>query len=262
MISQKIMIMALAVVLSVGGVVTVNTSAVYADSVENYNICENIDEMCEFNEEELEQEWLNEIKDLVSEGIITQKDGDRVIDIENEIDDILDDVENEDELSPKLQNQLTQLFTEHDMLYDKINLAILEKDLKELKVLNDKEIQQFITAEQKINAIYREIPYGNISEDELEAYDNRVEKIIMDNKVLYDKVDEYYDEIDLEGVLDENYYEELVAHGEMTEDEVEHLKEVDQMVYELMESLPEDASDEEYEQLQKEINQLYDALDF
>ncbi len=227
-----------------------------------YNSLEDAPYNKEVNEEEYAKEHQQEIQELVGEGIITEKEGDRLIVIENELDQIFDKIsDDESHLNLELEKKLNELYKEMDEIYEKIDLGTLKKELKEIGVLSNKEIDQFMKAQNEINKIYKKMAEQGLTDAEYEKLFDQIEKVDKANKTIFDKVDNYYSSLNEGSVEYEDYYAELVKAGQMTQAESDALKAIDEQVEKLLESLPEDASDADYEKLDKQIDDLYKELD-
>ncbi len=223
----------------------------YADELDgskNNNVSENI-------EEEITNiaEYSNE---LAKNGFISDAEAKRLVELETKLDKIFADLADNEEISDEKDQKINQIIDELSLIYEKAYDNKFYQELRENKVLTEDEISKYKEAEKQINAIY-EFATEDSNFDEL---DKKSDAIYQANKAIFDKVDQYYTKLDQMELND--YYDELVKSGDITKEQVEQLKIADQKVDELFANLSEDPSDQELDELNKKIEEIYKDIDF
>ncbi len=151
-------------------------------------------------------------------------------------------------------NENAQTNTKIEEKYDNT----LSQELLENNVLNEKELKQYNEANNTINKLYDEIGDEEISDELWDKLNASEEKVYMDNKEVFDKVDEYF--VKQEVLWMDEYYNELVESKVITKEEALLLKSADEKVAKLMDSLDINLSDEDYYEIDEQINNIYDEL--
>ncbi len=253
---QNILAIALAVALAVGAAFTVGGTQVYADDINRpVATCTAADEICDFNEGIEDY-----TKELVKEGIISQAEATRLIENDKKIEQLFNEYDQlTEENDAQLDQKLDQIEKEVADIYEKIDNAYLSGYYKELvdnNVLNENEIKQLKAVEQEMNKLFN----SATSEQNFANLEAKQAALYEANKALYDKVDAYF-ATQMQQEIDQ-MYQELIDSGELTADHVEQLKAIDRQAEKLIEQAGDDLTDEEWEQLDQKIDELYETIEF
>ncbi len=267
---QKIVALALGTIIGIGSLF--GGGVVHADemnSSETQNQCI----------EEMGGQCLDD--ELVKNGVLTKAELKLYNDAIDKIMKLYDDLEEKDlsdEVLDKLISDENKIYEDNKVIFDKVDKyydsledaphnkeaneednepspEVLREDfyneLLEKKVLNTGELALLKEADAKLDALY-DTDLENLDEAKLEKNEHA---IYEEYKAVYNKLDAYYDQVE------EDMYLEMIKSGDFTKEQVEKLKAVDEKVNKLVENLPEDASDADYEKLDKQIDDLYKTLD-
>ncbi len=125
---------------------------------------------------------------------------------------------------------------------EEVEVQCFEDELLENGILTKAEVKQYNDATDKIMKLYDDLEEQDLSDEVLNKLIADENKIYEDNKVVFDKVDKYYDyledaphnkEANEEGeepspeALMEDFYNELLENKVLSVDEVALLKEAD-----------------------------------
>lgn len=219
---------------------------------------------------ELEQEEMMVYvdQDLLTKKVLTQKEFDQYNKALEDIQKLYETVDENtsDEAFEKICEAEDEIYKTNQNLFDKVDQyyfqVMIDEEVNELKkagVLNDKELDQYKKANEAIEKLHETID-GDVSDEAFEKLMKEQDKIFEANKAIFDKVFDYYDKLDAE--VEAISYDEMIENGEYTKEQVDELKKVDQEVEKLLSELPENASDEQWEEVQTKIDKLYDGLNF
>ncbi len=149
----------------------------------------------------------------------------------------------------------------------------LEDEFFENGVLTKAELKQYNDAVDHIMKLYDDLEEQDLSDEVLNKLVAAENKIYEDNKVVFDKVDKYYDsledaphnkEANEDGdepspeALMEDFYNELLENKVLSVDEVALLKEADAKIDALYDTDLENFDEDKLDEIERKENAIYD----
>ncbi len=243
--NKKIIIgLVMASVISLGAIMSLGGGVSYAESVYG-------------EKEQTIEEYSNT---LVKDGILTADEANHYIQGEKKLDDIyaIYDEATEDE-KEKLDTELDKIMKEFGLedLYDKIDSTLLYRELEKNKILTPSELNQYKLVNDKLKQLYKKFDQ-DISEDNYQKLANEETKILESNKVLLDKVEQYFIEVNEQtarGLYDE--LSEFETWENLTTEERQVVEPIVKEIQELSNKADGNPSDADMDMIDKRMEELY-----
>ncbi len=184
--------------------------------------------------------------DLVKEGIISKAEAEKMLELEEKLNQLFDKEAEKTKPSPEFDTKSEKIYQELDPIYEKIDSALFYSELEENGVLSKSEIEQYKKAEAALAKLYADENEANFQQN-----DKEIEKIYAANKSIYDKVDMYFTQQDKMQM--KNYYQELEKSGVLSKNEIEQYKKAEAEI----EKLYQEYDEQNWEEIDKKVEKIY-----
>ncbi len=230
---------------------------------ENKEIYDKVNKYLESQCEVFPEEEFESLEDLVEQKVITQEEADKVREVESKIENLYknSDVESmtESEIE-ELDKKGNELYGEIDDIYQKIDFANQYGELEKSGVLSSEEMSKLREVEAEISKLFKNKFDFGFDDEKFDKLLEKEKQLRSENKELYDKVDAYFEE--QYAKEQEEEYQKMIEDGFLTKEQVDKLRAADKEVSKLYKNLGDNPTEEEMEELDKKIREIYKDLDF